>query len=203
MSQLPPPIPDTPTPRTLPTDLPPVAGWPKTVGIISIVYGSIGILCNGCGVLKAVTGPMLTNWAKGMVPANQQAQMTSVPPSPLGIATASLGFLWAILLIVAGSMLVARQARARTLHLVWAVIQLGLWVMGLISGLEETKQQLAQMASQPTGGFKADQMKPVFYGVFACILVVLLIYPVFTLIWFGLVKRDTHEITSGYEEPIL
>ena len=50
------------------------SGWPTAIGAISIIFGSLGVLCYGCGAGWTMVTPMLLS---GM-PADQR------PPTPQG-----------------------------------------------------------------------------------------------------------------------
>lgn len=193
-----------------PTDfLPEPKTWPKTVGIISIVWGSLGLICNGCGLVGGlVSGPMMQQMAAQNPQLAQQMQ-NAPPPSGLQMGIAALGILVSTMLIVAGSMLIARKPIAAALHLAWAVITLLLTIGNTIVSIGPMQQQMQQMQTQmqsqsgaatpPPGAMQG--MQAAMYGSLACMALITLSYPIFCLIWFGFVKRGTAEITHAPEAP--
>ena len=94
MSQLPP----TESAFDMPMPAEPPA-WPKVVGIISIVWASLGLLCGVCG-----TGWLLymPTFAKSM-----EAQMGPMPPamspSPAQLALMVLGVFGLVLVLLVAS----------------------------------------------------------------------------------------------------
>lgn len=195
-------------------DVQPPSSWPKVIGIISIVYGSLGIICNSCVSASPFVMPMLSELVKqGIVEQARQNGETidpnsiSLPPifsfSPLILAAGLIGFGLSIFLIVAGAKLVRRAISARPMHLIWAC---GTLLAILLAGIHaaETYAALKTWAAANPDSPAAAQMNPASNLVqSACGLIIRLIYPVFILIWFGLVKRDTREITAGTPESTL
>lgn len=45
--------------------------WPKVIGIISIVWGSLGVICNACGLFGQMAGDAFVN----MAPPEQREQL--------------------------------------------------------------------------------------------------------------------------------
>ena len=92
-------------------------GWPKAVGLLSIVFGSIAFTC---GAFNGVS-PLVF---KGMVEA--QLDGDPLPPgfeyTPLMIAGIGIGLIWNGLLVIAGAATLLRKPAGRTLHLAYAVL---------------------------------------------------------------------------------
>ncbi len=157
--------------------------WPMVVGIISIVWGSLGVICNGCGALSPVLGNAMVN----MVPPEQQEQMRqqmAASSSAPMIAVAVLSVLLSILLIVAGVMTLRRQAIGRPMHLGWAAIGTLTALAGVFFGWANAQAMQQQMPPGADATQAAAQQAGMVGGlVFG--LCLSLIYPIFCLVWFG------------------
>ncbi len=178
---------DSPPSEVIP-DLPPEPpGWPKVVGIISIVWASLGLFCGGCGGLMAFVGPM-------MIPEAQRDQFPpNMSPGPALLAVIAVGMLSGVLLLVAGVMTLRRKPIGSTLHMVCAVISLLLIFPNIYFQLQQ-QTDLAKWASENPASQFAQQMnspaqKMMQTGGLLFGVVIGAAYPVFLLIWFGLVKR--------------
>ncbi len=173
--------------------------WPKVIGILSIVFSSIGLVCGGCGL--AVT-PFLGQFILGQFMSGV-AQSHDLPPPyqpNLGtMAYGGLGVLNALLLLIAGVMVLKRKPIGRPLHLVCATISIPLTIIGLYLQwrLQQENVAWAQQAD-PANPFAKQFQSPgasigntiglIFGGVIG------LSYPLFLLIWFGLVKRKATDM---------
>jgi hypothetical protein len=180
MSQVP-PI-DSSYEMTMPEEPP---AWPKVVGIISIVWASLGLTCGLCGIGWIL---YLPTFGKQM-----EAQMGPMPPTmtpaPAQMALMAVGMLWAILLLVSGIMTVSRKANGRTLHLVYAVgaILLTLPSLGL-----QVKQQMdmADWAAKNPDSKWAQQSKAGPAIGLSVGAVMGFAYPIFCLAWFAPKKHS-------------
>ncbi|MDX2132448.1 MAG: hypothetical protein SFY69_10390 [Planctomycetota bacterium] len=175
----------------------PIPSWPKVIGIISICWGALGLVCTGCGGLWYALGPQ---WLA------QQPGMGELPPSmkPTGamwlVLAAGLGL--AGLLIGAGVTCTMRRPVARPLHLVYAVLAL---LVGVVSTYVQWQTMVAMnqwVAENPDSQFAkqhnaAGQMAGLVAG-----LVIGNAWPLFALVWFGAVKR-TRESFGPPPEPTL
>lgn len=183
---------------------PPRKSWPKVIGIISIVWGSLALVCNGCGLI----GQMFQSAAMNMIPQQGQGgqQIPPIPDvmkaTPVELIAGGLAIVVGIILITGGSMLVARNPLGRVLHLAYAVLSILVTLGG--SALAIQKQgMIANWAKQNPDNFWAQQQGA--SGGFAMIgigvgVLLGLAYPIFCLVWFLVVKRDTREITEGAAE---
>ncbi len=191
--------PFNPSPPTEPfDDLPPEpAGWPKVVGVISIVWASIGMLCGMCGVAGLAMMPQFMS--------QMEQQLGPMPdimkPTPLMLGVAALGFIPPVILLIAGIMTVMRRPAGRSLHLLYAVIGLVLGVIGI--GIQLKHQlDLMEWARQNQDSKWAQQAGSPFGFVglgFGAILS--FAWPVFCLIWFGIVKKDNRDLAGPGPEP--
>lgn len=177
------------------------AKWPKVYGIISIVWGALGLLCGGLGAAWMGFGPRMmqsaaANSAGGFPPA-----LTTVNPATLAITVVST--LWAVLLITAGSMCVARKPAARPAHLVWAVGAIVLTAIGTKMNLDIQADIAQWVRDNPNADFSKAQAGAGSLGNMIGLAVGLffgLVWPIFSLIWFGIVKTKPEEFTRGVVE---
>jgi hypothetical protein len=173
------------------TDEPP--RWPSVVGGISIGWAALGLLCGGCGVLSPI---LMWTFLK-----SAEAQFGPMPevlrPDALQIALAGAGMLWAAVLLVAGIMLTLRKPASRPLHLVYAAG--GVVLTAVASGAAVMHQlRIAEWVAQNPDNKWAQQQNPTMSFVMLGVYVLLgLAWPLFCLVWFGLVKRTAADIAGG------
>lgn len=164
--------------------------WPKVVGIISIVWASLGIVCNLCGVAgSAFQGAFLN-----MMPPEQQEQMRAqmaAGQSPLVLGTYVLGSVLAVELLVAGIATVRRRPIGRLLHLAYGAAGVLLVLLSTFATWSAMQAQLATMqqgasevAKQQAAAMQGGMMFGMAFGV--CIG---LAYPAFCLVWFGVMGK--------------
>ena len=177
-------------------DLPEVPKWPKIVGIVSVVLGSLGLICNGCGAAYMFGAEQMLKMAEPHMGSPAPSVMI---PSPALAIVSMIGFLWAILLLIAGILCIARNPMTRLTHLVYAVG--GLLLVGVATYLQlEQQAALMEWARQnPDNPWAQNANSPMnavslYFGV-----VLGAAWPVFCLIWFGLVKTRREQITGGVE----
>jgi hypothetical protein len=173
-----------------------VPKWPKVVGIISIIVGTIMLGCVGCGF----AGPAL----QGMGAAQMKGGM---PPSLLSLSIGGYITLFAgaaidLLLIVGGIMLIVRQYAARAMHLVYGVLALINWAFAMYVQLDISEQAKEWVKQNPDSDYakQAAAMGNIgdIIGL-AIAVIVFLPHPIFCLIWFGLVKKTRDSMTGGVE----
>lgn len=160
--------------------------WPKVIGIISICLAGLGLTCQVCGVAMA---PL----SMSIIPADQRDQY---PPNmgvgPLVYLAAALGLPHGLLLLVAGIQTMRRRASGKMLHLIYALLALPLVAFGIWVQVEQ-QAVIAQWVRENPDTVYAKQMQMpgaamgqyigMIFGIFFG-----LAYPVFLLIWFGIVK---------------
>lgn len=178
MSQFPPVSQDFQMPAVPPA-------WPKVIGIISIVLGSLGLLCNAC----SLGGSALSGSLVQMMPPEAQADMQrqlQAQSSPLTMGLAAVGVLVSVLLIAAGATTLQRKPLGKVLHLAYGALGL-LIAIGSIGAGIVAANQLA--ASEPDAAkAAATRMGGIIgAGVGGCVGG---LYPLFCLVWFGVVKRN-------------
>ncbi|MFG0307053.1 MAG: hypothetical protein ACF8Q5_12655 [Phycisphaerales bacterium JB040] len=172
-------------------------GWPKVIGILSIVFGSISVFCGGIGAA-------FLPFQAGMI----EGQLNGAPPPPsvepnaitLGLLAASIAI--NILLVVAGSMLVLRKPAARMAHLLYVLLFLPVVIFGSINTLnvqKATEEWAQQYPDNPIAQSTLQQMDMgVNMGLIGAVanLLIGLAWPLFCVIWFGFVKTRPHHMTG-------
>ncbi|XVJ60241.1 MAG: hypothetical protein HEQ23_12935 [Tepidisphaera sp.] len=176
-----------------------VPQWPKIVGILSIIWGSLGTCCGGMGTVYFMFMPQILKAAEQqMGPAPKE-----LVPSPPMIGMLAFGVVVTIILIIAGALTIKRSSAGRLAHLVYAVLSIAgtaaytYFAIQYQNNLQAWVQANgdSQWASQ--GG---AQMGAGAQNVMTALTVALSVaWPVFCLIWFGLVKR-TRESMTGVPE---
>ena len=176
--------------------------WPKVVGIISIVWASLGIVCNICGAAgQAMQGAII-----GMVPPEQQEQMRqqmAAQSTPLTTALYIFGALVAVLLLAAGITTVQRKPLGRVLHLAYGAIGVLMTIVGTAITISVLNAQVAQLQADPST--PPQQLQGMQFGMYfgvvfgACFG---LAYPLFCLVWFGMLGKRP-EAGAATEEPIV
>lgn len=191
MSQFPPTSQDFSIPAEPPA-------WPKVIGIISIVWGSLGLICNTCTLgATALMGSLVQ-----MVPPEQQAEMQRQMQAQSGVANmaiAALGLVLSLVLIFAGVCTLRRQAIGRTLHLAYGAIGLVLTLVGAGLGIVAANK-LATGAADPAQAQQARVGGLVGAAFGGCLGMA---YPLFCLVWFGFVKRTPESMGSDVQEPMV
>jgi small-conductance mechanosensitive channel len=194
-----PSMPPTSSDFNMPAEPP---AWPKVIGIISIVWGSLGVFCNACGLIGQAGGSFFLN----MMPPAQQEQMKAqmAAGGVAQIAVYALASLLAAMLIVAGVLVLKRNILGRTLHLVYGVLAIILTIIGTLVALGGVQAQLAAMANDPN--LPAAQAAGARMGVYIGLVIGVCIgiaYPAFCLIWF-MMKRTHRDMTGGFsQDPIV
>lgn len=168
-------------------------GWPKVIGIISIVWASIGLTCNVLGLGWYAVAPWVLDMAKdqmGPVPS----QMLATPPLWILMG---VGLIWTVLLMTAGIMTIRRNPGGRPLHLVWAAGAILIGALGTYFNHQMQADLVKWAAEHPDSGW-AKQVSPTGNMIGLLIGVVFTIaWPGFCLVWFGLVKKKPEDMTGG------
>lgn len=173
-------------------------GWPKIVGIVSIVFGALGLTCGGCGLLG--------QGMQSLIPEMEDvAKQPQVMAPILTFSLLALALLLSILLLIAGIMTLLRKPIGRPLHLLYAVLKILAVIIGLVTFImiwPDYKVELTRYFEESGQNAQSRDvmLSATFYGALVSNLIYLA-YPVFCLIWFGLVKRKPEDMTMGLEEP--
>lgn len=157
--------------------------WPKVVGIISIVWGSIGVLCNGLGLVGTVLTPQMMQMAAQEMEGGMPPQVTQ--PNMWYAVMGVLSILMSIGLILAGIFTVNRKPAGRTFHLAVAVGTLILVAISLPLQWANMTAIGEWVANNPDAEF-SQNYTPMGSMVGMAVSVVLAGgWPIFLLIWFG------------------
>lgn len=174
--------------------------WPKVIGIISIVLAALGLTCGTIGVAWMFIQPGVMGQIEGGVPP----EMTTI--DPVMVAATVLGVCSAVFLLVSGAMLVGRKPVAAKLHLIYAAIAIVLAIWGTMLQLDMQADIAQWVKDNPDAEFAKQQQATGGVGNMiglAISLVLSFSWPLFCLLWFGVVKRGkTHEITQGMDETL-
>lgn len=163
--------------------------WPSVVGGVSVGWAALGLGCTGCGALSLVMG---------LQPPSDQAPPTTMTP-PM-IAHMAVGTLNGVLLLIAGIVTCMRRPAGRSLHLTYAGISIPLLIIGIFLQLQAQAAMQQWMQDHPDS--QAAQMMNSGFGKLMMSLGLILSvvlgapWPIFCLIWFGLVKRRPSDMTG-------
>ncbi|MFT5423074.1 MAG: small-conductance mechanosensitive channel [Phycisphaerales bacterium] len=176
-------------------------GWPKVIGIMSIIFGSLSVFCGG---IQAVAAPFQGSMVEPMLNGDPMPPGYSFDAVMIGLAIG--GGAVNVLLLVAGILLVNRRAAARLAHLVYALLLIPLTVLSGLNGMKVMAAQQDWAKLYPSNDF-AKQMTAAgdisaTIGTVILLLVILLslAWPLFCIIWFGLVKTKLRHMTGQPEE---
>ncbi|NUQ68776.1 MAG: hypothetical protein HUU18_10925 [Phycisphaerales bacterium] len=155
--------------------------WPVVIGVISIVLSSLGLVCGGCGAgMLAVLPSILKD--QGELPPTMSLS------GPM-LVHMGLGLLNAIVLLVGGILLIRRNPTARMLHLVYAITGLPLVAFGVWVQFNQMAAMDQWVAENPNSPFAQGHSSA--GGMIGMAVGVVLGggWPVFLLIWFGVIKN--------------
>jgi hypothetical protein len=163
--------------------------WPKVVGIISIVWGVLGIVCNGLGIAGALLTPRMMKMAEsgGGMEGGFPPQMTQ--PNVLIAGLSVVSIFAGVALLMAGIFTVNRRPQGRTLHLGVAAVSLILLVLGIGYQWHNMTQIGEWVQANPDATF-SQNYSPMGSLIGMVVGVVLGgAWPTFLLIWFGALKK--------------
>lgn len=179
-----------------PDTLPAQPGWPKPVGIVSIVLGSLMGTCGGCGLLMSTFS---SSFMKGA-----EDKMGPMPPDlmPSGIQKllGVVSMVSPVLLVVAGAMTLSRRAVGRHLHLAYAPISIVLTIAGTILGIQQQMRLAQWMRENPDSQWAANSNPAIGWIMMGVITVISVGWPIFCLVWFGAMKKRPE--VGRYEVPV-
>lgn len=189
-------------------------GWPTGLGIFSIVWGSLGLLCGGCATFMTFAqGAMMEMFSKMQAQGPQNPGAPTLPSGPfppelsanvaqsLGAVLHPLG---GLILLIAGIMLCMRKPAARMMHLVYAVISVLGTVIGMVGVVMFASAFRAFEQANP------DHEWAVFYKTVsnpnamvlqsAIMSVISVLFPIFVLIWFLFIKKRPEDMTGANQD---
>jgi hypothetical protein len=183
------------TPPPLPSHITttPGSGWPKTLGIITIIFGVLGSL----GGLLAFVNPFilrsqLQNYVQlGADPVVVDAYIDKMVPYQITLAVLTLTA--GLLLLAGGLTLVKKRVIAVKLLLAWGVYKIGVGIYTTVRSLPMVREQMEIMQSSTALAGEAGEAIGKFtsiattFGMIAG-LVWAAVLPVFLFIWFSRAK---------------
>lgn len=163
--------------------------WPKVVGIISIIWAVLSLGCGGCGVLMmgVTLGGAFDNLSPELGPMPDVMK-----PGVASLITGAASLGWAGLLLAAGIMTLRRRPVGRPLHLAWAAGAILLTIVGLYMQWEQMQRLQAFVQQNPDNPWVKAQGSGQNVGQYIGLGVGIVLgfaWPLFTLVWFGVVKR--------------
>jgi hypothetical protein len=166
--------------------------WPKVIGIISIVIGSLGLLCNCFGLVAL---PMTSQMLEVMPGMQGQTPPPDALPGPASYVVAAMSLLGSALLLTAGILLLKRSALSKPLHLAYAGIAIPMTIIAIMLQLTQQAaltQWMKDMGQSMPAGQGIGQVIGVVVGS-----VVSLAYPIFLLVWFGAMGKKVPQATHS------
>jgi hypothetical protein len=169
-------------PTTAPSVEPARAAWPIVLGVIGVIYASLGLLGGCCSVAWPAIMPAYISFMRDlaknsptMSQADVDALINSMPPAGWSILGGVIGLALAILLMTGSIKLLKRQASGVRLCTTWSVISL-IW----------SPIGMAVAFYYQTGMLKDLDNPGVIGGIVGGVigLVVNLALPVLMLVWF-------------------
>lgn len=170
--------------------------WPKVIGIISIVLGSLGLLCAaGSGVAGVFLAPLQEQAVSQVAPDADPlpSQMT-----PLIWVSLVFGTLLAFVQLIGGVMCASYKPAGRLVLLVYGVLGIISSLLGMFAQFQQQAAMRAWAEANPgnpisdqmnSGGQAVSQLIGLAIGV-----VLGLGIPLFYVIWFGLVKSKPEQM---------
>jgi len=181
-------------------DLP---GWVKPVGIISLVWGAIGLFCGVIGIGGSILMQQFQQSASNQMQGGFPDVLLNPPASAQ--AAQAAGIVWTIYLIVCGALLLGRKTVARPMLIVYALGGILLTLWGVYEQLQVQIAIRQWVADNPDSDFARASGQSGAMGAFVGLavgIVLGLAWPLFCLVWFGLVKRKATDITGEGEAPM-
>ncbi len=176
--------------------------WPKVIGIISIVWGSFGLICGGVGLIALPFSSKLI----GMALEGNEPVPYGMVAGASDYAIAAIGFGLALLLLFAGIACVSYRPATRKMHLGYALLAIPLVVWQYLNQMHKNDLNIKWAKEFPDSPM-AQSLDPATNPaagvgeIFGLLLMIVLGFgvPLFYLIWFGLVKTRPEQITGGDE----
>jgi hypothetical protein len=189
------------------SDRPPVS-WPKTLGIIMIIFGSLGILCNGSSMyanygyraLRALH-EMAAKAGKGSALTSEQLEFLREPLMHNWnlVLTTLLGLcaVLAVVLLACGIGMVGRHAWTVRISTTWAGIKIVLELVTAMGGwvVQQKIVHAIQAGILKEEAVPGELLETSVAGLSGQIALGV-VFPIFVLIWLSL--PNTREETAGW-----
>jgi len=171
------------------------SGWPMTVGVITIIFGALGLLAGCAGV-----GFML--FIEPLTSALADASGQSIDSFGLAgmiewkgwiVATTVVAALVALPLLAGGIGLTRRRSRSRPILVTWAIAKMALAAANGVLSLMVNRSQFDAAQENPvTAGMSAELSKMMSDGFTVVGVLWGWALPVFLLVWFSrrAIKED-------------
>ncbi|VAX38817.1 hypothetical protein MNBD_PLANCTO03-2166 [hydrothermal vent metagenome] len=190
-------FPDAEAPPTQAGDFVPVTppeGWPTVIGVLSIIFGGLGVVGAGCGAIVMLAFPALINlMPEG--PEREELEKSigqGLHYVPLQIGSQLIEFVLAVILIVGGVQLLKRSRGAVKSLTVFAIGDLISNTLVLILGIMTAQAQAKMMAENPEMQQVPQGAQGMMeaLGVIGAVVTWVLsaIWPIFLLLWFRRAK---------------
>lgn len=173
--------------------------WPKVIGIISIVLAALGLVCGGCGIVQNFAA-VAQGGAQVQTPSGQMLQLP--PPPMLANIIMVVGWLWGILLLIAGIQTLRRAFSGRMLHLVYAGVSILISIVNILVTWSYIQATIQALSADPQMAQMSGFITGAMYGSVCVGLVFGMGYPVFLLIWFGLIKKRPEDMGPPPQELV-
>lgn len=162
-------------------DGPPPA-WPKVIGLISTIWGGLGMLCGVCGMGALLMQPSLLKMAeKGMGGPPPDVMLASPAQKIVGLAS----LIPTALLLAGGITTLRRSASGRFTHIAYALLSVPIAAYSFWLAVQQN-MALEAWIRDNSGDKWAASAKPglgiVIAGFFTLVGVA---YALFCLVWFG------------------
>ena len=175
--------PEGSAPFTPPTQAPPplvrASVWPRVVGIIGIIYASLGLFGAFCGLAYPFILPWYVDWLRSVGVPEQDVQEWEISMSPVSwtVPASVVGLALIILLFVGALKLLRRQASGAKLCALWSWTIIPWTIIATVITLVFHFNTPA-----PSGG----PGQQIGTGIVTVIGTVIgLVFPVFVVIWFS------------------
>lgn len=175
------------------------AMWPKTVGIISTVWGTLGLGCLGClGAVMTVSMVFPQGLEQGYPDGHPPVL---VAPALTTWVSMGMSLVNAAVLIAAGILLIMRKPIAHPVHLLYGVLGILFGAFGVWANVQHQQAITDWVNQNPGTKFASEQQAqgPINTAIMVAFMLLGFAWPVFCVVWFGAIKRDSAEISRGQE----
>jgi hypothetical protein len=187
-----------PHPQTPPTQRGPGAKapsvWPAVIGVIAIVFGSLGALGGAWGAFS----PLLLRLMASVIPDDQAASLEVMRESASSIVVLSVAALvLGVLLLAGGVGLCRRRSWGPKVCLIWAGLKLLHVVFNSVWGYMIQQAQFQQLVNEPNMPAAFGGMMQVI-GAFTIVLGIVWGWalPLFMLVW--LTRKSIRAEVAGW-----